>query len=456
MSSEWLTTNLYDVINIIGGGTPKRSVDEYWNGNIPWLSVADFNNDLRKVNKAKESITELGLNKSSTKILKEGQIIISARGTVGELAQIARPMAFNQSCYGLDAKKEYLTNDFLYYLLKSKVNNLKNVSHGSVFDTITRDTFKKIEVSIPPINHQNKIAHILSTLDNKIELNKKINQTMESVAQAIFKSWFVDFDPVYAKASANSEDEYDAIAKELSISREILDLFPNKFEESEQGLIPKGWNLLPFGDFLEKSIGGDWGKDLPDTNHTEQVRIIRGTDLSNLKICSFKDIPTRYVSPQKLNQRKLKDGDLVIEISGGTKNQPTGRSCYITSYMLNALGRIAEPASFCRLFRPTNPKVGLILGLHLKQIYDENKTWKYQNQSTGISNFQTTVFLSNELVVNPSNAIIDSFFSLVRPLIDMAFPRENLVLENIKNTLLPKLISGEIDVSNLNLEPEHD
>lgn len=124
--------------------------------------------------------------------------------------------------------------------------------------------------------------------------------------------------------------------------------------------------------------------------------------------------------------------------------------------MLNALGEVAEPASFCRLFRPTNSKVGLILGLHLKQIYEENKTWKYQNQSTGISNFQTTVFLSNELVVNPSNGIIDSFFSLVRPLIDMAFPRENLVLENIKDTLLPKLLNGELDVSNLNLEPEHD
>ena len=118
--------------------------------------------------------------------------------------------------------------------------------------------------------------------------------------------------------------------------------------------------------------------------------------------------------------------------------------------------RFAERSRFCRLFRPINPKVGLILGLHLKQIYDENKTWKYQNQSTGISNFQTTVFLNNELVINPSNAIIDSFFSLVRPMIDMALPRENLVLENIKNTLLPKLLTGNIDVSNINLEPEHD
>ena len=124
--------------------------------------------------------------------------------------------------------------------------------------------------------------------------------------------------------------------------------------------------------------------------------------------------------------------------------------------MLTALGGIVEPASFCRLFRPINPKVGLVLGLHLKQIYEENKTWKYQNQSTGISNFQTTVFVNNELVINPSDAIIDSFFSLVRPLIDMALPRENLVLENIKNTLLPKLLAGEIDVANLNLEPEND
>ena len=111
---------LSELINLIGGGTPRRSESDYWNGDIPWLSVKDFNNDRRFVDTSEESITQLGFEKSSTKLLNPGMIIISARGTVGELAQLKTQMAFNQSCYGIDANSEYLENDYLYYLLKIK------------------------------------------------------------------------------------------------------------------------------------------------------------------------------------------------------------------------------------------------------------------------------------------------------------------------------------------------
>ena len=192
MKSEWNSYTLSDITNIIGGGTPKRAISEYWNGEIPWLSVVDFNTGNRHVSETKETITDLGLQKSSTKLLDSGQLIISARGTVGALAQLDKPMAFNQSCYGLDAKGEYTTNDYLYYLVKKKVRDLQQITHGAVFDTITRDTFKQIDVQLPPLPTQKKIAHILSTLDDKIELNRKMNQTLEEMAQALFKSWFIE------------------------------------------------------------------------------------------------------------------------------------------------------------------------------------------------------------------------------------------------------------------------
>lgn len=139
MGSDWLEVRLSDAVDLIGGGTPKRSIPEYWGGTIPWLSVKDFNHDYRHVDSAEESITELGLAKSSTKLLLEGQLILSARGTVGALTQLSKPMAFNQSCYGINAKAEYATNDFLYYLLKSSIANLKRITHCAVFDTITRE-----------------------------------------------------------------------------------------------------------------------------------------------------------------------------------------------------------------------------------------------------------------------------------------------------------------------------
>ena len=121
---------LSEVMDLIGGGTPKTSIPEYWNGTIPWLSVKDFNNDFRYVYKTEKSITQLGLKNSSTKLLQKGDIIISARGTVGEIATIPFTMAFNQSCYGLRAKKGTVTSDYLYYLIKHNISVLKKKLMG--------------------------------------------------------------------------------------------------------------------------------------------------------------------------------------------------------------------------------------------------------------------------------------------------------------------------------------
>ncbi len=167
---------LSDIMDLIGGGTPKTSKSEYWGGDIPWLSVKDFSDDYRYVYETEKCITQSGLEKSSTKLLNKGDIIISSRGTVGELATIPYPMAFNQSCYGLRAKKEIVDEDFLYYLIKYNIAKLKNNTHGSVFDTITRDTFESISVNIPDIKVQSKIGYLLANIDSKIELNNKINR----------------------------------------------------------------------------------------------------------------------------------------------------------------------------------------------------------------------------------------------------------------------------------------
>ena len=174
---EWKKTSLIEIVELVGGGTPKTSKPEYWNGNINWLSVKDFNNENRYVYSTEKTITEQGLNNSSTKLLQKDDIIISARGTVGEMAMIPFPMAFNQSCYGIKAKKG-IDNTFLYYLIKNSVRKFKAMTHGSVFDTITRDTFANIDVNIPDIGAQYRIAKTLSSIDDKIENNHRINKNL--------------------------------------------------------------------------------------------------------------------------------------------------------------------------------------------------------------------------------------------------------------------------------------
>lgn len=169
---------LSEMMDVIGGGTPKTSKLEYWNGDIPWLSVKDFNNNYRYVYKTEKTITKAGLNNSSAKMLKRNDSIISARGTVGEMAMIPFPMAFNQSCYGLRAKEDIVNAEYLYYLIKHKVVILKKNTHGSVFDTITRDTFNGIEVDLPSLEEQKKVASILRDYDDKIEVNNEINKNL--------------------------------------------------------------------------------------------------------------------------------------------------------------------------------------------------------------------------------------------------------------------------------------
>lgn len=148
-------------INIISGGTPKTTIDEYWNGEIPWISIKDFNNSSKYIYKTEKSITELGLKKSATNVLKPNDIIISARGTVGCLAQIIKPMAFNQSCYGIRTTSEKLDQNYLYYWLLYNVPKFQKNTHGSTFDTITKDTFNCFEINIPNLDIQHYIIDII-------------------------------------------------------------------------------------------------------------------------------------------------------------------------------------------------------------------------------------------------------------------------------------------------------
>ena len=190
--SEWKEYKLGEIMDLIGGGTPKTSNPEYWNGNIPWLSVADFNNGMKYCSTAEKKITNKGLEESSTKLLRSGQIIISARGTVGAISILKRDMAFNQSCYGIDAHKDITYNDFLYYLLKYNIASLLSASYGAVFDTITRETFDSISILLPSLPEQREIAGILSSLDDKIDLLNHENKTLEAMAETLFRKWFVE------------------------------------------------------------------------------------------------------------------------------------------------------------------------------------------------------------------------------------------------------------------------
>jgi len=181
----WDKYSLSKMITLIGGGTPKRSEPDYWNGNIYWFSVKDVPKESDTfVIRTEERITELGLNKSSTKLLPVGTTIITARGTVGKIALVGHEMAMNQSCYGvqgINGVKQFMT----YYLIKNAVEVLKKNTHGAVFDTITQATFETVVSIKPDIQILNlfecKVEKIMDQIKNNLYQNHSLIEIRDTL-----------------------------------------------------------------------------------------------------------------------------------------------------------------------------------------------------------------------------------------------------------------------------------
>jgi len=177
----WEANSLLEIIQLIGGGTPKTAISEYWNGDIPWLSGGDIaSNHKSFINCSLKSITEVGLNNSSAKLLPKYATVISARGTVGKYCLLAQPMAFSQSNYGILPKPKISKCFFLTYLLVNHVvEELQSSAHGSVFDTITTTTFKEIKVHLPTEIEILRFEQSVSPYFKKMFLNKSQIRTLE-------------------------------------------------------------------------------------------------------------------------------------------------------------------------------------------------------------------------------------------------------------------------------------
>ena len=188
-----MLVKLTDYVKVISGGTPKTNILEYWNGIIPWLTIDDFRNSNKYVYVSEKTITQKGVDNSSTNILTFNDIIISARGTVGKIALIYKNMAFNQSCFGLRVKNEKLLNsEYLFYYLKCNISTILRKTQGAIFDSINLNTFNYISIDLPPLEIQNKIASILSSIDNQIERNTTMVKKLQVLSQGIFNKLFSD------------------------------------------------------------------------------------------------------------------------------------------------------------------------------------------------------------------------------------------------------------------------
>ena len=413
--SEWKITRVSQMAEILSGGTPKTEVEEYWNGNIPWLSVKDFAGDTRKVYASEKHISELGLNNSATQLLHPGDIIISARGTVGEVAQIGKTAAFNQSCYGLRATDGY-SSDYLYYMLKYQVRYLKSVANGAVFDTIVVKTFDRMKASVPDLPTQARIADILSAYDDLIEDNNHRITLLEKAAQELNKEWFVRFRfPGYETA---------------------------KFENG----IPVGWERTTFEKIASFQNGYAFkseellGSSEDDTYEVfKQGHIMRGG--------GFKAEGTKSWYPKSkcadLNKFVLHKNDILMAMTDMKDNVAilgnTALLPHDNRYILNQ--RVG-------LLRPTNyRKVGFAYIYLLTNSYDfVNDLRSRANRGVQV-NLSAAQIRSSATVV-PSEEINEKFEQIINPIFEEVFnilnQNENLIKQ--RDLLLPRLMSGKLEV----------
>lgn len=192
--NNWQKVKLGDIADIIGGGTPSTKNYDFWNGDVSWLTPKDLSGyKERYISKGERNITTSGLQNSSARLLPKGTVLLTSRAPIGYLAIAKQEVCTNQGFKSIVLKSGY-SPEFFYYLLKNNMEYIIGMSSGSTFAEISGTQVKNLEFNIPDYDTQKKIAGVLGALDDKIELNNKINQNLEAQAQALFKSWFVDFE----------------------------------------------------------------------------------------------------------------------------------------------------------------------------------------------------------------------------------------------------------------------
>ncbi len=316
----------------------------------------------------------------------------------------------------------FVDKKFLYYwLLFSRSKMLMGV-HGSVMGHLTKSSFEKQKISLPDILEQKAIAHILSTLDDKIEVNNQINKTLENMAQAIFKQWFVDFE------FPNEDGEpYKSSGGEMV--------------ESELGLIPKGWEVREISDFAEVQIGGDWGKD-EYFEGAVPVICLRGTDLQKLKESGYStEAPIRWIKISSLEKRLINETDILL---GGSGLGPVGRSLCAFKVVNKLYKEPVIYSNFCKRIRAIDMSHSIFIEHVLELLYSGGEMNNYVN-GTSVPNLDLSGLMRHKIVA-PTKYLIKMFSDYKELFFYQKFSNQNQILGKIRDTLLPKLMSGEIRV----------
>lgn len=424
MSSEWQELSIGQLCKqVFSGGTPKSTVAEYFDGGtIPWLKTKEVN--YCRVIKTENFITELGLKNSSAKIVPINSVIVAMYGngdTAGRVAINKIPLTTNQACCNLLIDPQIADYRYVYYYLQSQYQKLVDLKNGGAQQNLNAKIIKDYPILVPLLAEQTEIGTFLQALDDRIAILRETNTTLEAIAQALFKSWFVDFDPVHAKQQGREPEDMDAATAAL---------FPDSFEESELGLMPRGWAARPVYD-LATYINGAAYKAFDPNLERRGLPIIKIAELK-----SGVTVQTAYSDVAMAEKYRIQTGDILFSWSGNPDTSIdtfvwTHGQAWLNQHIFRVLPNTATERSF--LLRTLK---------HLRPVFAELARNK---QTTGLGHV-TVSDLKRLQVIKPEKAVLEHFDSVVAPIHNRMFNNEQMAqtLATLRDTLLPRLISGQL------------
>ena len=401
---KWKEGRLGEVCSrVCSGGTPKSTNLSYYGGEIPWLNTKEI--DFNRIYSTEKTITESGLSNSSAKWIVPNTVTVAMYGaTAGKSCIVKVPMTTNQACCNLTINEEVADYEFVYYTLKNDYTTLASLANGGAQQNLNAQIIKDYVLKMPSLADQHRIASILSSLDRKIELNNKINADLEEMAQAIFKNWFVDFEPFK----------------------------DGKFVDSELGMIPEGWKVGRLDEIADVVGGSTPSKAKPEYYTQKGIAWLTPKDLSNH--------PAVYTSRGEI--------DITEEgyNSTSTKLMPKGTILFTSRAPIGYISIAQNDICTNQGFKSLVPKKAgtCFLYCFLKYVTPE-----IENKSTGSTFKEASGSLMKSLqVIMPEQKVFEDFETIVSPLFARieSLEKENSRLSLLRDTLLPRLMSGELEV----------
>ena len=417
MSSEWRTQKISSLGEFDRGKSKHRPRDaaHLYGGLYPFIQTGDITNSGGRITTFRQTYSDAGLAQS--RLWPAGTLAITIAANIAETALLTFPACFPDSVVGFTADTAKADVRFIEYLFQAMRKQVKSHAYGSAQENINLEVLRKLEFPIPSLETQTKIADYLTILDDRISLLRETNTTLEAIAQALFKSWFVDFDPVHAKMQGRAPEGMDEATAAL---------FPDSFEESELGPVPKGWESSTLGKSFELTMGqsppGDTYNQTENGLPFYQGRTDFGFRFPAKRI--YCNAPTRLA--------EISDTLVSVRAPVGDVNMAIERCC---------IGRGVAAV------RHQSGCVGYTfyamknLGTHFKN---------FDTEGTIFGSINKKDFEALPVVV-PSEGVLFAFDEISKATDGSIEINEQKIraLVEIRDTLLPRLISGQLRVNSI-------